>query len=247
MTVLDDRFGAAGPGRALAIAVFLAPLAAVALMTWLKLVDASKYAWIIREDGPVEWLTVAVYLVATVLAVRAALLLRRQGDPVPAALYLVFAAGLFLIAGEEASWGQRQLGFGTPEAVATVNTKNEFNFHNTAGFPLHLAFIAVGLYGAFGRPVWARLFGRGRLCCLFTAPVALSPYFLITALLYVYYEVGEAVTELPAGVSWPEYLRTQFVTGKDQEPVELILAAGFLLFTVHVVAMLREEAGARRG
>jgi hypothetical protein len=44
------------------------------------------------------------------------------------ALALLFLFG----AGEEISWGQRILGFQTPESLAEVNTQDEFNAHNLA-------------------------------------------------------------------------------------------------------------------
>ncbi|HSL41879.1 MAG TPA: hypothetical protein VK897_00505 [Anaerolineales bacterium] len=47
-------------------------------------------------------------------------------------VYLALALLFFFGAGEEISWGQRILGFQTPEQVAEVNTQEEFNTHNLA-------------------------------------------------------------------------------------------------------------------
>jgi hypothetical protein len=85
---------------------------------------------------------------------------RRQKERVYALLYAILAVGLLLGALEEISWGQRQLGFATPQAIEALNQKSESNFHNMEGFPLHAAFIFVGFYGAFSRLLAAPVLGR---------------------------------------------------------------------------------------
>lgn len=45
-------------------------------------------------------------------------------------VYLGLAALFFFGAGEEISWGQRILGFQTPESLTEVNRQEEFNVHN---------------------------------------------------------------------------------------------------------------------
>jgi hypothetical protein len=44
--------------------------------------------------------------------------------------FLLFGFMFFVFFGEEISWGQRILGFETPEAVKARNMQKEFNFHN---------------------------------------------------------------------------------------------------------------------
>lgn len=45
-------------------------------------------------------------------------------------IYLGLAALFFFGAGEEISWGQRILGFQTPDSLTQVNRQEEFNVHN---------------------------------------------------------------------------------------------------------------------
>ena len=45
-------------------------------------------------------------------------------------VYVLGAAALLFVAGEEISWGQRILGFATPDALAALNRQDEFNVHN---------------------------------------------------------------------------------------------------------------------
>ncbi|WP_149866495.1 hypothetical protein [Tropicimonas marinistellae] len=190
-----------------------------------------------------EWLTAVLYLAAAALAVVASGRLWRN-ERVYAVLYLVFAGGLFVIAGEEASWGQRVFDYATPEAVSAINEKDEFNFHNVSGFPLHLAFISVGLYGAFGRILLTPLLGERapRALELLTAPRSLAHFFLLPALLYIYYELVPVLHDVPQGMTVPEFLEPRFVSGKEQEPFELMLGFGFFLFAVQALGKARTRS-----
>lgn len=78
-----------------------------------------------REDGVFEYVTVVCFLVASALFFFA---WRESGN----AFFLLLALALFVGAGEEISWGQRLIGFRTPEALASVNAQQEFNLHNLA-------------------------------------------------------------------------------------------------------------------
>ncbi len=55
---------------------------------------------------------------------------------------VLFAVGFFMLFGEEISWGQRLLGFETPEAFKEINVQDEFNLHNLAGYAADHIFIA---------------------------------------------------------------------------------------------------------
>jgi hypothetical protein len=149
-------------------------------------------------------------------------------------LYGILAIGMFLIAMEEISWGQRQLGLSTPLLVEAVNHKNEINFHNMSAFPLHEAFITIGFYGAFSRLIatpWKHRYPR--FIDLVTPPYVLSLFFFIPFGYYAYTEFLYYTELLPLGLTWSEYWTDDhFIVGKDQEPIELLLAFGFLAFTV---------------
>ena len=49
-------------------------------------------------------------------------------------VYLGMALIFFFGAGEEISWGQRILGFQTPESLSQVNKQEEFNLHNLSAW-----------------------------------------------------------------------------------------------------------------
>ena len=83
-----------------------------------------------REDGFIEWLTVLALLVgAMACAVRAVTLARVRSKWFIAMLCLASLVLLFGV-GEEISWGQRLLGFATPESIAKHNSQGETNLHN---------------------------------------------------------------------------------------------------------------------
>lgn len=78
-----------------------------------------------REDHVFENLTVVFFFLTSILF---ALSFRRTRN----VFYLLLALAFFVGAGEEMSWGQRLLGFATPEALRAVNVQQEFNLHNLA-------------------------------------------------------------------------------------------------------------------
>jgi hypothetical protein len=64
-------------------------------------------------------------------------------------VYLGLAFLFFVGAGEEISWGQRLLGFETPEAVSQVNRQEEFNLHNLTVWEASRFFDADRLFDLF--------------------------------------------------------------------------------------------------
>lgn len=106
----------------------VASLAMAGAATALFLADPAAFHAFAQEDRPLEWASALLLLVAgAVLAVHA---LRHRRDVLGLGLAAGIALVLVVIAMEEISWGQRLLGFATPESLAEVNWQAEFNFHN---------------------------------------------------------------------------------------------------------------------
>ncbi len=86
----------------------------------------------VKEDRVVEWIGATALLATSIFFLL--ILLRgrkaaRFGGPMQ--LVLLGLAILFFIgAGEEISWGQRILGFSTPQEIAETNAQGELNLHN---------------------------------------------------------------------------------------------------------------------
>jgi hypothetical protein len=106
----------------------------VALAVPALTIALGGYTWYLSEDGVSETATVVAYLVAAPLLVIAAFRLRKERRWWALIPYLLLAAGAFVIAMEEISWGQRLLGYQTPEIVESRNIQDEFNLHNIRVF-----------------------------------------------------------------------------------------------------------------
>ena len=131
---------------ALVFAVALLSLAAIALLA----ASPGAFAQIGAEDSTIEWLSaVLLFGAAGLMGWRLRDRTRRQpahGQSwVPMVVGLGFAALFALMALEEVSWFQRQIGFATPEAIAARNWQGEFNLHN-----FHTDITELALYSGTG-------------------------------------------------------------------------------------------------
>lgn len=108
----------------------LVPFLIVGVTGLAALDGKAAYKLVIREDGIAETLQVAAFAGLAGLALSAAFRLRREGASWPALLAgLVGLVSLFVV-GEEISWGQRILGWETPEELVELNRQSETNVHN---------------------------------------------------------------------------------------------------------------------
>jgi hypothetical protein len=90
----------------------------------------SIYTEITYEDRLVEYIGSLFLLVAgLVLCLKAVNQLKKQ-NRLPGS-FIMFVGLIFIIAAfEEISWGQRIIGFDTPERLKVINDQDELNFHN---------------------------------------------------------------------------------------------------------------------
>ena len=149
-------------------------------------------------------------------------------------LYAVLASGLLLVSGEEISWGQRIFNMATPAFFEQHNWQHEISLHNLDVIQLSLLnkiYILIGAYGAFAwlflRPFAARLKKESCHVVNFIVPDwYMSSYFFFVFLVYT---LLNFIKQSPGG----------FLVWKDQEPTELLLSMGFLLFVVKNYFILR--------
>ncbi|MGH7152183.1 MAG: hypothetical protein ACREIU_15870 [Planctomycetota bacterium] len=93
--------------------------------------DKEEFRVWIREDGLVEWLTVAGFLACAVVAFRTAAALRAEGGRAAAArCWTLLALLLLFVSSEEVSWSQRIFGWESPPWFQTYNGQQETNLHN---------------------------------------------------------------------------------------------------------------------
>ena len=80
-----------------------------------------------REDSIYEWLGALFFLAGSVLGIIIFINSRNW-------FFLLFSASMFFGAGEEISWGQRIIGFETPQQIVEINVQKEFTLHNLNQF-----------------------------------------------------------------------------------------------------------------
>ena len=173
------------------------------------IVGMSWFDWFRSEDGPLEWIQFIEYAISSVLAF---LIFIRQNKKkeINAIIWLLVAFLLFLVAGEEISWGERLTGIGI-NSISTLNVQGETNFHNLPFFHNYLLDpvfeISCIFLGWFG---WKRF----KNIDAFPAK-NLSLFFLSVALFYFYFDISWASTT--------EQIRN------DQEIFEFLLSTGMFL------------------
>ena len=95
----------------------------------LAVASPTAYRAFIKEDGIVEYGSALGWLSAALCGV-AALPLDRRRFGMKMLFYALFVGFLVFAGGEEISWGQRILGYQTPETLAAVNKQREVNIHD---------------------------------------------------------------------------------------------------------------------
>ena len=178
------------------VGVPLVGAAAVALASR----DEGLYRLLVKEDAILEWGQVLAYCAVVVIAAATLRGHWRQGDVSAAVVIAGLALVSLLAIGEELSWGQRIVGFATPD-IAAGNRQGELTLHNDASLeePARLALLFGAVYG-----MSAPLVTRRRTP--FVPPRTLITFFAVVVA-YVAYRLLflEHPTYVEAKFSeWPE-------------------------------------------
>lgn len=111
-------------------------LTTIAAYPLLLVLEPKNLLEVGREDGLIESIGAAFYGLASAMMALAYFRSRGRdnrffGRPTNANVFFILLAIFFFIcAGEEISWGQRIVGWHTPEGWSDVNAQNETNIHN---------------------------------------------------------------------------------------------------------------------
>ena len=172
-------------------------------------IGISWFDWLRSEDGPLEWIQFIEYASSSLFAF---IIFLKKGNKkeINSIIWIFLACILFLIAGEEISWGERLTGIGIT-SISNLNVQGETNFHNLPFFHNYLLDpvfeITCIFLGWFG---WRRFKKLNAL-----PSKRLSLYFLFVALFYFYFDISWAST-------------TQQIRN-DQEIFEFLLSTGIFL------------------
>ncbi len=90
----------------------------------------EKFAWFIREDGLVEYLTAIFLFAASIVSVYRAVEYKKLKKPLWVFTAVTLAILFFFGAGEEISWGQRIFNIESGEFFSEKNIQKETNLHN---------------------------------------------------------------------------------------------------------------------
>jgi hypothetical protein len=197
------------------------------------LMGKDAYKWLTREDGFAESLQVIFYFVAFILCLAITRWQWKSDHRLVAVLYTALCVGLFFLTGEEINWGQRMIGWETSPSFAAINKQGETNLHNIYGVGASFKWVQL-LVGAYGclLPLAVLRWGvpeRFRhLVSWVIPPLALIPYFFF---LFAW-RLFRNFFEEPEGF--------YFVIAEYNEVMELILAAGLLLFMVYQMRRLKK-------
>jgi len=182
----------------------------VAFYTITALWFPMVYIWSTYEDLLGEWAQFWSLAIAMVVSCRLAM--RRTHFRW---FFGLLAASCFYVAMEEISWGQRLLGFSSPEFFKTNNLQGETNLHNFLTGPyattlkVALTYVMAGAMTAYGVLYPLALRWRFRLARwvndrgVAPPPLYLSPFFLVAAVLECApFRFNEAeVAELLVGIA----------------------------------------------
>jgi hypothetical protein len=221
--------------RRMTWAVFLAPVAILLTLAGYKLARGPGdplYLLAVREDSLVEATTALAFLGGCIVASMIVTTMYGARRYFLSVYYAGIWAFCLFVALEEVSYGQRLLGFATPESVAASNLQNEMTIHNLAAVKalfFKLGPLALGLFGmldlvrlALRRWIDPR---RAEVASFMVPPWFLASWFVPLALfaLYVIF-------------FWRS---TAFVEWQDQELLEALLALGFFGFLWYNLSRLR--------
>jgi len=211
------------------ILLFTFPVFFVSTLCASKIYSPVFYGSLVEEDGIFEFMQVLLYLLAAAffLFTSKRLLEEKQRDL--SLIFLVFSLGLVLVCAEELSWGQRILALDSPEFFTRNNVQRELTIHNLSLFQpfLHLGYILTGLAGATG---WLLVRTAGKPQWDSAVPAwYISTYFLPVFFIYLYFELSYHLGRLMSAEGFS--VSRQWISWRDQELAELLLAAGFFLYS----------------
>ena len=226
----------------LKIMLFLFPLLFLVYTILLKTDHPYLYRDLMwREDSLIEWLTFICYFIASVVSLSISITFYKRKQILFCLLYGILTLGLFFIAGEEISWGQRILHVSTPAFLGKYSDQNEINIHNIKGigFTISMLYVIVGFYGAFARFIIPKKvkIKYSSAVNLFVPDYYYFFYFFVVGFLYLYYDRLSSIAATlfgdSFGITYESKLgASHFLIGKDQEPAEFLLSCGFLLFVI---------------
>ena len=215
------------------ISVLIFPVFFISIFFPIKFSSPVFYCTLVKEDGFFEIAQVFLYLFAAAFFLVASKRYFQENKRGLSLILLVLSLGLALVCAEEISWGQRILRLESPGIFFCHNLQKELTIHNLSAVQpfLHLGYVLTGLAGAAGW-LFVRISGRPQWSN--AVPVwYISTYFMPVFFIYLYFEFSFHLGGAMSSKGFP--VSGQLISWRDQELAELLLAAGFFLFSCSVL------------
>ena len=204
--------------------IFSLPFLAMLLIISAKVIlghDSRDYIMMNTEGGLIEYSTSIAYILAFAFSVPVANYFLKQERKMWGILYYLFAVGLLFVGLEEISWGQRLLGWESPDFFQVYNSQAETTIHNLEWFRhyLHHGYMVIGFLGSFSWLIVRQNSTKPQLrfAKYFIPSWFISSFFLPCLIIFPILEYSDGFG---------------FFILKDQEGVELILSLGFLFLVI---------------
>ena len=199
--------------------LFSLPFLLMLLIINLKIIlghDSRQYIMLNTEGGLIEYGTSLFYFLGFAFSLPVAKYLIKSQPKIWGTIYYLFAIALLIIGLEEMSWGQRLIGWQSPDFFQLYNSQEETTIHNLEWFRhyLHQAYICIGFVGSFS---WLTIpffknKNQSKNTLYFIPRWFISSFFLPSLIIFSILEYSDGFN---------------FFISKDQESVELILSMGF--------------------
>jgi hypothetical protein len=124
-------------------------LASAVVVIHLTRTDPDLLDRLTRETGPYERLTAVAAAAAGLYALAFLLTVGSKLSRLERTVLVLVSIGCIFIAGEEVSWGQRAIGFETPEFLRGPNLQDEANLHNLVISNVLSTIVFVVIYAFF--------------------------------------------------------------------------------------------------
>ncbi len=173
------------------------------------------YNYFTSEDRWIECATFVFYFIAGLLILRMITItpaVRRPG-------YVLLCLGLFFVAMEEISWGQRFFNLHTPQILAQNNLQAELTLHNASFFPAEkLLFYVIIIWAVFLPVILHRLKALDAL--LKSIGIPLVPFEIQS-----YFVLGFLFKNVALVI-------------RSEEIGECLIGLGFLLFSIDIYCQM---------
>ncbi len=214
---------------------FLLPIPLYCLMLYLYRFENKLFLTLIAEDSIVEYSTALFFIISSF----GFFWLQQHIEPKIIKFGLLLAAiGLFVIGGEEVSWGQRILGISTPAVIAEQNLQHEITLHNLKSIYYHVvpAYVAIGILAGAVLPAFKlladKLFkAKAKIVSRWLPGFVTSIYFLqLSIQRYLTPEYGYSADRF---ADWDTVIVNEFA--------EAMAALGVLVFVAGLIWQERDK------